>query len=179
MEHQAQTYHSLVLRGKLRMAVRLITERETGRVLQLRDRCMNTGDRVMEVLCAKHTASLDSYPDCPPELTLVDITNDTVLAVAGRLSVGDGTGGIESVSLQHWLLKFGAASGELRLIVGDFMEWLGNGRPPWAAYRDLMSGQLIMLDKQPGIRLVRVGETWRQMMAKFLLRVAGSEAKSA
>ena len=28
-EHWAQTYHSLVLRGKLRMAVRWITERET------------------------------------------------------------------------------------------------------------------------------------------------------
>ena len=29
-EHRAQTYHSLVLRGKLRLAVRWITERETG-----------------------------------------------------------------------------------------------------------------------------------------------------
>ena len=31
-EHRAQTYHSLVLRGKLRTAVRWITERETGGV---------------------------------------------------------------------------------------------------------------------------------------------------
>ena len=32
-EHQAKTYHSLVLCGKLRTMVRLITERESGRVL--------------------------------------------------------------------------------------------------------------------------------------------------
>ena len=69
------------------------------------------------------------------------------------------------MSLQHWILRFGAASAELRLIVGDFLEWLGNGRPMGAAYRALMSGRLIALDKQPGIRPVGVGETWRRMMA--------------
>ena len=120
----------------------------------------------MEVLRTKHpedrtptTAILDSYPGRPPELTMVDITKDTVTAVAGRLSGGARPGRTDSVSLQHWLLRFGAASAELRLIVGDFVEWLGNGRPPWAAYRALMSGQLIALEKQPGIRLVGMGET--------------------
>ena len=139
----------------------------------------------MEVLRTKHpeawtptAASLDSYPGRPPELTPVDITEDTVTAVAGRLSGGDRPGGTDSVSLQHWLLRFGAASAELRLIVGDFVEWLGNGRPPWDAYRALMSGRLIPLDKQPVIRPVGVGETWRRMMAKCLLRVAGPEAKA-
>ena len=42
-----------------------------------------------------------------------------------------------------------------------------------------MRGLLIMLDKQPEIRPVGVGETWRRMMAKCLLKVAGPEAKAA
>ena len=42
-----------------------------------------------------------------------------------------------------------------------------------------MSGRLIALDKQPGIRPVRVGETWCCLMAKCLLKFAGPEAKSA
>ena len=83
------------------------------------------------------------------------------------------------MSLQHWILRFRASNGELRLIVGDFVEWLGNGRPPWATYRALMSIRLIALDKQPGSRPVGVGETWRRMMAKYLLRVVGPEAKEA
>ena len=62
--------------------------------------------------------------------------------------------------LQHWLLRFGATSAELRLIVGDFVEWLGNGRTPWAAYQALISVRLIALDKQTGIRTIGVGETW-------------------
>ena len=49
-EHRAKTYHSLVLRGKLRTAVRWITERETGGVLQPAKLCTKTGERVMEVL---------------------------------------------------------------------------------------------------------------------------------
>ena len=91
----------------------------------------------MEVLHAKHpeartptTASLDSYPDRPPDLTPVDITDDMVAAVAGRLSGGARLGRTDSVSLQHWILRFGAAIREIRLIVGYFVEWLGNGRPP-------------------------------------------------
>ena len=109
----------------------------------------------------------------------MDINDDTVTAVAGQLSGGDGPGGTDSFLLQNWLLRFRAASRELWLIVRDLMEWMGNGRPPWAAYRALMSGRLIDLEKHPGIRPIRVGETWRRLMAKCLLRVEGPEAKVA
>ena len=53
-EHRAQTYHSLVLRGKVRSTVRWITERETGGVLQPGERCKKTGDRLLEVHRAKY-----------------------------------------------------------------------------------------------------------------------------
>ena len=42
-----------------------------------------------------------------------------------------------------------------------------------------MSGQLIALDKQPGIRLVGVGKNWHRIMAKCLLQVMGPEAEAA
>ena len=67
------------------------------------------------------------------------------------LSRGAGPGGTDLVSLKHWLLGFVAASGEFRLILADFAEWLANGKTPWAAYRLLMSLQIILLDKQPGV----------------------------
>ena len=62
----------------------------------------------MEVLCTKHpeaypttVASLDLYPDRPPELIPVDINDDTVMAFAGRLSGGAGLVGTDFVRLQH------------------------------------------------------------------------------
>ena len=101
------------------------------------ERCTNIGYRVMGVLRTKHheahpptAASLNLYPDQPPELVPVDITDNTVTTVVGRLSGGAGTGGKDSVSLQHWLLRFRALCGKLRLIVADLTEWLSNGRPP-------------------------------------------------
>ena len=48
-------------------------------------------------------------PRPPPGSMPVDITDDTVTAFAGRLSGGAGLGGMGSVSLQYWLLWFGAA----------------------------------------------------------------------
>ena len=42
-----------------------------------------------------------------------------------------------------------------------------------------MSGRLIALDKSPGIRPVGIGETWRRLLAKCLLRVSGQEANTA
>ena len=87
-EHRANTFHGLVLRGKLWTAVWCITEKETGGVLWTAERRNKTGGRLMEMLHTKHpeahpptAASLDSYPDLPPELVPVDITNNTVTAV--------------------------------------------------------------------------------------------------
>ena len=42
-----------------------------------------------------------------------------------------------------------------------------------------MSDRLIALYKQPGVRLFGVGETWRLILDKFVLRVTGPEAPSA
>ena len=79
---------------------------ETGGVLQPGKRCTKTVEQVMEVLHTKHpeartptTASLDSYLDRPPELVPVNITDDTVTAVAGRLLGGAGPGGADLISL--------------------------------------------------------------------------------
>ena len=58
------------------------------------------------------------------------------------------------------------------------MEWMGNGRPPWSAHRALMSGRLITLNKQPGIKPFRVGEIWWRLMSKCLLWVVGPETKA-
>ena len=112
--------------------------------------CTKTGERVMEVLRTKHPdarpsneSSLDMYLDRSPELAPVDITNNMVKEVSGWLSEWAGTGGADSVILQHWLLHFRIASRELRLIAADFAEWLGKRRPLWSSYQAMMSGRMI------------------------------------
>ena len=103
-EHRAKTFHGLVLRGKLRTVVIWITEREKGGVLLPKEHCTKTGERVLEVLRTKHpdacppsAACLNTYMDKPPEMVPVNITENVVSVVAGRLSGGAGPGGTDSV----------------------------------------------------------------------------------
>ena len=134
----------------------------------------------MEVMCTKHqepcplsTASLDSYLVQPTELVPFNVIKDTMMEVVGNIYGGDRMGGTDLVSLQHWILIFGAESRDMRLAVADLTEWLANQRPPWASYHALITGRLITLDKQLGSRPVKVGETWLRLMAKCVLRVNG------
>ena len=50
--------------------------------------------------------------------------------------------------------------------------------PPWVAYFEFMSGRLITFEKQPGVCMVGVGETWRCLFTKCMLRFMGPEATS-
>ena len=61
----------------------------------------------------------------------------------------------------------------------SWVEWLGNDSPPWAAYRALMACRLVALDKQPGVRLLGIGEVWRRGLAKCILVCCGEDAKAA
>ena len=56
-----------------------------------------------------------------------------------------------------------------------FVDWIANGSPPWAAYCAFISGWLIVHDKQPGVRPVGVGEMWRRLIYKIVLKVTGPE----
>ena len=56
---------------------------------------------------------------------------------------------------------------------------MANHRPPWVVYQSFMAGQLIGIDKEPGVRSVGVGETCFRMVVKCVLSVAGTEAKYA
>ena len=68
-------------------------------------------------------------------------------------------------------MKFGEDSTILRTSVENFVHWLANGSLPWVDYCAFMSGRLIALDKQPGVRLVGVGETGQRFFANIVLKV--------
>ena len=59
------------------------------------------------------------------------------------------------------------------------MEYKSNKIQLWDAYQEFMSGCLIALDKQPGIRPVGIGEKCRQSFAKYVLKFIGTLATPA
>ena len=76
-------------------------------------------------------------------------------------------------------MRFGLASRLLRATVAEFARWMTNEYPPWAAYRGLMAGRLIALDKMLGIRPIGIGETWRRLFAKTVILVTGDDTTEA
>ena len=55
---------------------------------------------------------------------------------------------------------------------------MDNSSPPWSAYHALMDCHLADLDKSPGVRPVRIGETLCRALSKLFMRVEGDQAKT-
>ena len=121
MEAKARSFNARVLSGRLRPAVRSLTGRAGGGVLQPDDKCTKTGQPVWEVLQSKHPAlrepptvgeedgAFEPYPHLPTAVPIT-VTQDDVEAIASCLSGAAGPGGTDLVDLANWLLRFGNES---------------------------------------------------------------------
>ena len=189
-ENIARKYHSMVIEGRLRSAVRMLTRREGGGVLSPEDADTKTGRPVIDVLREKHPdlripdlgqddwASFEKYATCR-ESVPVDCTQEMVEEVAGKLQGGAGPSSVDAIAMRKWLLRYGKPSQMLREELAEWTEWLSNTTPPWAAYRALVSCRLVALDKVPGVRPLGIGEIWRRAIAKCALVACGEDAKAA
>ena len=77
------------------------------------------------------------------------------------------------------MLCFAVASQRLRCTVEFLACWMANNFLTWDATRALLANRLMALDKCPGIRPIGIGEIWRWLLAKCILKVARAEAKDA
>ena len=87
-----------------------------------------TGRPVAEVLREKHPfirvspvenpkcATFEEYEEVPETVPL-DFTEDDVTWIVSKLSGASGALGAEAIELCNWLLRFGCASRELRVVV--------------------------------------------------------------
>ena len=136
-ESAAQQFNATVLSGRLRKAVRGLTNRDGEGVLQPDYVCTKTGRRVLEVLREKHPAMRD------PDLT-----------------------GPDPRPLIHLC--------PLRMLCFSISRRL-------TLRRSLRSsrGVLVVLDKQPGVRPVGIGEIFRRLIDKCVLAAVGHRAMEA
>ena len=137
----APSFHKNMLSGKLRQAVRQATNRKGGGCLLPEDKCSKTGRPVAEVLQEKHPdmrvppmenptcAAFEEYEDVPKTVPL-DFTEDDVTWVASKLFSAAGALGSEAMEMRNWLLRFGCAWEELRVVVASLADWMANSSPP-------------------------------------------------
>ena len=129
----------------------------------------------MENLMCK---AFKEYEDVPKAVPL-NFTEDDVMWFASKLSGTADALGAEAIKLHNWLLCFGCASEELRVVVSRMADWMDNSSPPWSAYCALMACCLVSLDKRPGVLPIGIGEMLRRALAKLVMRAAGDQATTA
>ena len=185
-EKRTKIFHSLILKGELRRAVRYLTDRESGGVLFPDQVDSKSGKLIKDVLPDKHpqaripSATLfNRNPADFPNLLDIDVSECHIAQVSSKLTGAAGLSGFDSHNLKLCMLRFGKESKMLRESVADLVRLLANEYPNWAMYRAFMSGRLIALDKMPGIRPIGIGEIWRRLFAKTVIHLTGSQAQKA
>jgi hypothetical protein len=168
----AHQYDAMVLGGKVRSAVWMVTNKGTGGPYCPNDLDSKSGRPVIDVLRDKHPECVvpseedfDAYPDAEDLLDNMPVYcyEECVAKATARLSGSAGLCGVEAKMLKHWLLCHGAHSERLREAMADWVDWLSNGSPPYAAYRAVNTVWTIALDKCPGIQPLGVGKVWMHL----------------
>ena len=113
------------------------------------------------------------------ETVPLGFTEDDITWVASKISGAAGALGSEAIELINWLVCFGCASEELRVVVSNLDDWMATSSHPWYAYRTLMACRLVALYKSLGVRPVGIGETLSHALNKLVMRAAGEQAKTA
>eukprot|EP00957_Ditylum_brightwellii_P181385 13817126-Ditylum_brightwellii.AAC.1 len=105
----------------------------------------------------------------------MDVTHETVEKVAALMQGTMEPGGVDSITWQNWVLKFGAAIQKLRVTITELACWLTNTRPAWAAYQTIVANRLIALDKCLGVHLIGISEVFFWMLDKYIIGVCGND----
>ncbi len=189
-DHTVKVFHRLMLQGKLRSAVRWITERDQHGLLQPTDLTkikdasgVEVDMPVIDALRTKHpepgvttSDACKPYPDLPSMIDL-DITGAHILSVAHRIQGGAGPGGSDAAAWQDWLIRYGAHSQSLRDSVARLARSIANTTIQWECIQALMANRLVALDKCPGIRPIGIGECLRRVVGKAVMMAAGDDVK--
>ena len=174
-DHLAKVFTKLMLQGKIRAAIRWITERAGGSLL-------SPSESVATVLQSKHPDSLNfpetaipSFDDLP-SLENSEITAANVQFIAYHIQGGADPGVCQSAHWRDALLQHGSSNGRLREVVAALCRLLCNSIVPWSAIRALLASRLIALDKCPGVCPVGVGKTLQRIVGKTICLVTCSDA---
>ena len=102
---------------------------------------MKTGRPVADVLWETHPdirVLLVGNPTCTdfeeyqevPEMVPLDFSEIDVMWITSKISGTAGALGAESIKTRNWLLRFGYASDEFRVVVTDIYECMANSSLP-------------------------------------------------
>ncbi len=172
LDSLGRRYNHMVQEGKLKEAVRMITEREGGSLYRPDDNDTKTGKPVLEVLQSKHPNAViptvdhfDTYQNEPSSMG-VFCYEEQVATNASRMRGASGPSSLDGFTLKGWLLRWGVRSERLREEMAEWVVLLSNGSPEYAMYRAANTARMLAADKEPGVRPLACGEIYMRLWGK-------------
>ena len=150
----------MVLSGKIRAAVRMVTDCDPGGLLCPDDKCSKTQRPVIDILRKKRPearipskVSFHEHPNAEDCLETMPTFchEDNVVKRALNIKGGARPCGVEGIMLRNWLLRHKIRSEKLRKEMAHWTKWLSNESPPYVAYYGLNACRQLAADKCTGV----------------------------
>ena len=191
-EHSAKAFSNLMLLGKTKAALRLLSEQDRGKVLQL-DTHIPSSDpelqTVHDILKSKHPTRQPVASDAllypltdPPEVHPVifdNIDGNTICAAALHTNGAAGPSAIDARGWRRLCTSFHIASRELCHALALLAKRISTKCVDPQGIAPLLACRLIALDKNPGVRPIGICEVPRRIIAKAVLSVIKDDIQDA
>ena len=181
----AREFANLMMDGKVGQALRLLTQKSKGHVLDLNSHIIPddpSSSLVRDLLQEKHPPQgpvnheailfNETLPtDHDPHFVLFDnLNSDLIKRTALRTTGAAGPSGVDATSWRRFCTSFKASS-DLCHSLASVARRLCTTYVHPASISALVAGRLIALDKNPGVRPIGVGEVARRIICKAILTI--------
>ena len=181
----AQSFAHLMFQGKTKAALRLLTDQAKGGVLRLSNP-VDEQRTVRDILTEKPPSGQPAHPDSiikdnPPDVHPVlfeSIDASMIRSAALKTTGAAGLSGLDALSWRRLCTSFKSASLDLCHALASVTKCLCTNLVKPSAIASLAC-HLIALDKNPGVRLIGIGDTARRIIAKVILTITRQDIQEA
>ena len=186
-QRAARTFASLMMRGKVRAALRMVSDLGSAGVLGLEEEI--DGKPVRDILREKHPAAqaacstallslVDNTVETHPVL-FERIDGDLIRSTALKVQGSAGPSGMDAAGWRRMCTAFHGASRDLCIALSAFTRRICSTLTYPSGLAVFIACRLIPLNKNPGVRLIGICETVRRIVGKAVLSVTKSDIQSA
>ena len=189
-QQTARVFAKLMMEGKVRAALQLITEDNNGGPLRLDDQnAPDSPETVREVFLKKHPPgnppmrSAIVVPDTPitePHHVIFDkIDGDLIRSTALRTEGAAGPSGLDSTARRRMCTSFKSASTDLCDALATMARRICSTYVDPCGLTAFVACHLIALDKCPGVRPIGIGEVARRIIGIAIITTISDDIQEA
>ena len=186
----ARNFSNLIFAGKLKAALDLLTNDNTGGLLHL-DQHIDANDSnsstVKDILISKHPASQPAYTSCiilsdiedPHPIIFESLDADSIRSAALKIKGAAGPSRLDAHAWRRLCTCFKGASRDLCASLASVARRIYSSYVNPTLIAPLLASRLITLNKNPGVRPIGIGDTARRIIANAILSIIGPDIQDA